>query len=254
MEGFDRDRTIEDVTAWIRDFFAQNGPGCKAVLGISGGKDSTVTGAILVRALGKERVFGVLMPQGQQKDLDMAILAARTLEIAYTCIDIGPCVEELTGKIAAHLAVPLSRQTKLNLPPRVRMATLYAVSQSMNGRVANTSNLSEAWVGYSTRYGDGAGDFSPLSCLTVGEVKEIGRALGLLPCLIDKPPADGLTGTTDEANLGFSYAVLDAYIRTGVCKDQKIKARIDDLHRKNKFKRELMPAFPYAGPIRAQAE
>ena len=134
------------------------------------------------------------------------------------------------------------------------MATLYAVSQSMNGRVANTSNLSEAWVGYSTRYGDGAGDFSPLSCLTVGEVKEIGRALGLLPCLIDKPPADGLTGTTDEANLGFSYAVLDAYIRTGVCKDQKIKARIDELHRKNKFKRELMPAFPYAGPIRAQAE
>lgn len=123
------------------------------------------------------------------------------------------------------------------------MSTLYAVSQSMNGRVANTCNLSEDWVGYSTRYGDAAGDFSPLSNLTVTEIKQIGKVLGLPNNLIDKVPTDGLCGKTDEDNFGFTYDVLDKYIRTGEIEDEEVKKRIDMMHEKNLFKLQLMPSF-----------
>ena len=134
-------------------------------------------------------------------------------------------------------------QAKVNLPPRLRMSVLYAVSQTVNGRVANTCNLSEDWVGYATRYGDGAGDFSPLSRLTVQEVKSLGRVLGLPNKYIEKVPIDGLCGKTDEDNLGFTYEVLDKYIRTGICDDPEIKAKIDDMHEKNLFKLQLMDCF-----------
>ena len=143
----------------------------------------------------------------------------------------------------AAMPFDLSAQSKTNLPPRIRMATLYAVAQSHNGRVANTCNLSEDWVGYSTRYGDAAGDFSPCSHLTVQEVKAIGRELGLPEVLVEKVPIDGLCGKTDEENLGFRYAELDRYIRTGEIDDPEKKAKIDRLHRLNQFKLELMPAF-----------
>ena len=136
-------------------------------------------------------------------------------------------------------------QAKVNLPPRLRMSVLYAVSQTVNGRVANTCNLSEDWVGYSTRYGDCAGDFSPLSNLTVQEVKAVGRTLGLPAMFVDKVPIDGLCGRTDEDNLGFTYAVLDRYIREGICEDQQIREKIDRMHRMNLFKLQLMPSFPY---------
>ena len=125
------------------------------------------------------------------------------------------------------------------------MSALYAVSQTVNGRVANTCNLSEDWVGYATKYGDGAGDFSPLSKLTVQEVKAVGRALGLPSMFVDKTPIDGLQALTDEDNLGFTYATLDKYIREGVCEDAETKAKIDRMHQANKFKLELMPVFPY---------
>ena len=137
----------------------------------------------------------------------------------------------------------LSSQSRVNLPPRIRMSTLYAISQSHNGRVANTCNLSEDWVGYSTRYGDAAGDFSPCSLLTVDEVKQIGRVLGLPDELVDKVPIDGLCGKTDEENLGFTYAVLDKYIRTGEIEDEAVKALIDRKHKLNLFKLRMMPVF-----------
>ena len=137
----------------------------------------------------------------------------------------------------------LSEQSVTNIPPRVRMATLYAVAQSHNGRVANTCNLSEDWVGYATRYGDGAGDFSPCSNITVAEMKEIGKVLALPDVLINKVPIDGLCGKTDEENLGFTYEVLDKYIRTGEIDDEAIKANIDERHRKNLFKLSVMPSF-----------
>ena len=143
------------------------------------------------------------------------------------------------------LQAEVSNQTIINMPPRLRMTTLYAVSQSMNGRVANTCNLSEDWVGYSTRYGDAAGDFAPLGGLTVAEVIAIGKELGLPIDLVEKAPSDGLCGKTDEDNLGFTYAVLDRYIRTGQCDDPKTKALIDDKHVKNLFKLKPIPHFEW---------
>ena len=150
------------------------------------------------------------------------------------------------GEAFQNAGVEISRQTTINLPPRIRMSTLYALSQSMNGRVANTCNLSEDWVGYSTRYGDAAGDFAPLGKLTVQEVKAIGFYLGLPTNLVEKVPSDGLTDRTDEDNLGFTYAALDKYIRTGVCEDETVKAKIDRLHVMNEFKLKPIPCFEYA--------
>ena len=238
---FDAVKIKDDCVQWIREFFETNGKGCNAVLGISGGKDSSVAAALCVEALGKDRVIGVLMPCGKQHDIDMAYMLVEHLGIKSYEVNIEAAVNGLKSAIPDDLE--LTSQTHTNIPPRIRMTTLYAVSQSLNGRVVNTCNLSEDWVGYSTRYGDAAGDFSPMCNLTVQEVKEIGRVLGLPDVLVDKVPIDGLCGKTDEDNLGFTYAELDRYIRTGQIDDMEKKARIDDLHKKNLFKLQLMPGF-----------
>ena len=231
-----KDRCVD----WIRDFFAKNGPDCNAVVGISGGKDSSVVAALCVEALGKDRVIGVLMPCGVQADIEMARKLVNHLGIKNYEVNVEAAVN---GLLNALPDIEISTQTKTNLPPRIRMATLYAVGQSVNGRVANTCNLSEDWVGYSTRYGDAAGDFSPLSHLTVTEVKAIGREMGLPEDLVEKVPIDGLCGKTDEENLGFTYAALDQYIREGICEDAELKEKIDRMHERNLFKLELMPCF-----------
>ena len=236
---FDAKTVKDECVRWIQEFFRQNGPDCNAIVGISGGKDSSVVAALCVEALGKNRVIGVLMPCGQQHDIDMAQLLVTHLGIKHYTINIQGAVEAMK----AAMPFDLSAQSKTNLPPRIRMATLYAVAQSHNGRVANTCNLSEDWVGYSTRYGDAAGDFSPCSHLTVQEVKAVGRELGLPEVLVEKVPIDGLCGKTDEENLGFRYAELDRYIRTGEIDEPEKKAKIDRLHRMNRFKLELMPSF-----------
>ena len=239
MYSFNAQKVKDECVQWIREFFENNGKGCNAVVGISGGKDSSIVAALCVEALGKDRVIGVLMPCGEQSDIDMAKLLVDTLGIKHYIINIKDAVEGLTNA----LPFEMSDQSRVNLPPRIRMSTLYAVSQSHNGRVANTCNLSEDWVGYSTRYGDSVGDFSPCSFITVVEMKQIGRLLGLPDALIDKAPSDGLCGKTDEDNLGFTYAELDRYIREGVIENQEHKALIDRKHELNKFKLELMPAF-----------
>ena len=238
---FDALKIKNECVEWIRDFFAHNGPDCNAVLGISGGKDSSVAAALCVEALGADRVVGVLMPCGEQADIDCSLKLVNHLGIRHYIVNIKDAVEGVKAAMPADL--PLSTQSITNLPPRIRMTTVYAVSQSVNGRVCNTCNLSEDWVGYSTRYGDSVGDFSPLSRLTVAEVKEIGHLLGLPYDLVEKVPIDGLCGKTDEDNLGFTYAVLDRYIRTGEIDDPAIKERIDRLHRINQFKLELMPKY-----------
>ncbi len=236
---FDALKIKNQCVDWIRKFFEENGKGCNAVVGISGGKDSSVVAALCTEALGKDRVIGVLMPCGEQHDIDKAELLVSHLGIKHFVVNIKDAVEGLTKAIPFEL----NSQSRVNLPPRIRMSTLYAVSQSNNGRVANTCNLSEDWVGYSTRYGDAAGDFSPCARLTVREVKEIGRVLGLPDVLVDKVPIDGLCGKTDEENLGFTYAMLDKYIRTGEIEDLEIKEKIDRLNKLNEFKLKVMPFF-----------
>ena len=240
MYNFNAEEMKDRCVEWIRDFFKNNGPDCNAVVGISGGKDSSVVAALCVEALGKDRVIGVLMPCGVQADIDMARKLVNHLGIKNYEINVEAAVN---GILNAMPDIEISTQTKTNVPPRIRMTTLYAVSQSVNGRVANTCNLSEDWIGYSTRYGDSVGDFSPLSRFTVTEVKAIGRVLNLPEDLVEKVPIDGLCGKTDEENIGFAYATLDVYIREGICEDVTIKEKIDRMHERNLFKLELMPCF-----------
>lgn len=241
---FNVETATNGAVEWIRDWFEKNGKGCNAVVGISGGKDSSVVAALCAKALGKDRVIGVLMPNGEQPDIDCSKQLVEYLGIPYYVCNIKNAVNGVLDSLRES-GMEISRQTKVNLPPRIRMSTLYALSQSNNGRVANTCNLSEDWVGYSTRYGDAAGDFAPLGGLTVQEVKAIGHYLGLPLNLVEKVPSDGLTDRTDEDNLGFTYAVLDKYIRTGVCEDAETKAKIDSLHVMNEFKLKPIPHFEY---------
>ncbi len=240
---FDAKKVKNEIVEWIRNWFEQNGKDCMAVVGISGGKDSSVVAALCVEALGKNRVIGVLMPQGEQSDIEYSKMLVDFLDITRITCNIEGAVNEVLESFEG--VVSPTPQTTTNLPARIRMATLYAISQSVNGRVANTCNLSEDWVGYATKYGDAAGDFSPLSQLTVTEVKAIGRELGLPSELVDKIPTDGLCGKTDEDNLGFTYAELDEYIRDGIEPSEELKAKIDSMHEKNLFKLQPMPSFVY---------
>lgn len=240
--GFDAARAAKCASEWIADWFERNGRGCTAVVGISGGKDSSVVAALCARALGADRVLGVLMPNGVQKDIDDARAVCAHLGIRSLEYDISGGYDALMSELACKMP-EISEQTRINIQPRIRMTVLYAVAQSQNGRVANTCNLSEDWVGYSTRYGDSAGDFSPISCFTVTEVRAIGRALGLPSRFTDKLPADGLSGKSDEEKLGFSYDVLDRYIRTGEIGDPDTKRRIDRLHELNLFKLRYMDCY-----------
>ena len=240
---FNAAKTKDEIIEWIRNYFRKNGPDCNAVIGISGGKDSSIVAALCCEALGNGRVIGVLMPQGVQDDIDVARELVKHLGIKSFEINIAETVNTLLakGRIAGLCD---SKQTRVNLPARIRMATLFMVSQSMNGRVANTGNASEAHIGFSTLFGDGAGQFSPLGKLTVTEVKAVGRELGLPEKFIEKAPADGLTGKTDEDNFGFTYDFLDKYIRTGEFGgDTATAAKIDRMHEANLFKDLPMPMY-----------
>lgn len=240
---FNAKKITEQIIEWIRDYFKNNAsPETKAIIGISGGKDSSVVAALCKEALGKERVLGVLMPQGAQPDIDISYALCKALEIPYLEINVQDSVQPLYDEIA-KTGLELNNIATFNTPARIRMTTLYAVSGIVNGRVANTSNLSEDWVGYATKFGDSAGDFSPLSHLTVTEVKAIGRELGLASEFIDKTPIDGLCGKSDEENLGFSYEVLDQYIREQICGEPSVKEKIDKLHNANLHKLNPMPTF-----------
>ena len=241
---FDAGKIKDEMVQWIRGYFEENGNDCCAVVGISGGKDSSVTAALCAQALGKEKVYGVLMPQGEQHDIAYSRELVSCLGIKHFVINIKGSVDALLSSIKEG-GLSANRQALINIPARIRMTALYAASAIVNGRVANTCNLSEDWIGYATKYGDGAGDFSPLSQLTVTEVKLVGRELGLPLKFIEKVPEDGLSGLSDEDNLGFTYNVLDRYIREGVCEDETTKKKIDRLHQINLHKLKLMPHFSF---------
>lgn len=243
MTNFNAIEAKNACVEWIRQWFINNGDGCNAVIGISGGKDSTVVAALCVEALGQDKVIGVMMPCGYQSDIDDSCKAIQHLGIKNYTINIKDAIIGLDKQFPKDIVI--SNQTSINLPPRIRMATLYAVSQSCNGRVANTCNLSEDYIGYNTRWGDSVGDFAPLAHFTSEEVIAIGDACGLPYELTHKTPSDGLCGKTDEDNFGFTYKVLNRYIRTGECEDEAIKMKIDAMHKKNLFKLMPMPAFNY---------
>lgn len=230
---------INNIINWIKDWFNENGKNASAVIGISGGKDSTIIAKLLVNALGKDRVFGVLMPNGEQKDISDSKRVVELLGINYKIVNIKDAYNSLINQLENP-----SEDTKINIAPRLRMTTLYAIAQSLpnGGRVCNTCNASEDYVGYSTKYGDSAGDFSPCSSYLVTEMLQIGDELGLPYDLIHKTPSDGLCGKTDEDNLGFTYAELDHYIQTGEIDEDK-KKNIDRRHMLNLHKLKLMPSY-----------
>lgn len=248
MSKFDAKKVKDEIVQWIKDYFEENAtPETKAVIGISGGKDSSVAAALCVEALGKDRVIGVLMPQGEQFDIDCSKQLVNHLGIKSYEINVGSTVSALLDELGGKLDV--AEQARVNTPPRIRMTTLYAVAACVGGRVVNTCNMSEDWVGYSTKFGDSAGDFSPLSELVVREVIAVGDELGIPYELTHKTPIDGLCGKTDEDNLGFTYAELDSYIRqeTDLADKPELKTRIDGMHARNLHKLLPMPKFEYKG-------
>lgn len=254
MSNFNAKKVKDDLIQWLRDWEEDNANGCNFVLGISGGKDSTIVAALLKAAFGADRVYGILMPCGIQSDIDVARDVVTTLGIHSMEVNIQEAVDAILNEIAFGRhentdyrtdSFIISNQTKTNIPCRIRMTTLYGIAQSINGRVIGTCNLSENYIGYFTRYGDGASDCEPLANLTVQEVKAIGYELGIPKEFIEKTPDDGLPcSTSDEQKLGFTYEVLDRYIRTGAIDDEQTKMKIDDMHRKNMFKLEPIPMFP----------
>ncbi len=248
----DPKKTREEIVKWIADFMNETAPGCDIVVGISGGKDSSVTAALCAEAIGKDHVIGVMMPNGTQSDIADSQELADFLGIKKLTVNIGGAFQKMTEALNTALSedelpgvTEISRNTVINLPPRLRMAVLYAVAQSLpnGGRVVNTCNASEDHIGYSTKFGDAAGDFSPLANLLVHEVIQIGEEMGLPGHLVRKVPADGLSGMSDEEKIGFTYAVLDHYILTGECEDEEIRKKIDRMHKANLHKLQPMPTY-----------
>lgn len=245
---FNPQKDKEKIVNFIKDWFDENGKTAKAVIGISGGKDSSIVASLCIEALGIERVIGVLMPNVTQDDINDALELVHWLRLDYKIVNIGTAYHAILSQLISGRGIYIdtdSPQLQQNLPPRLRMATLYAVAQGIpeGGRVINTCNRSEDYIGYSTKYGDCAGDMSPLGAYTVDEVLAIGDILNLPKHLVHKAPSDGLCGKTDEDNLGFTYEVLDKYIKTGICENEETKEKIDYLHKinKHKFKQIQLP-------------
>lgn len=244
---FNAKEQLPGLIEWMRKMMKNCG-GKTAVVGISGGKDSSVIAALCVEAYGRENVLGVLMPNGIQPDIDYSNGIVDFLGIKHYTFNIHGGVSGVLDEME-RLGMEPSSQTKINLPSRMRMATLYAIAQTVDcGIVINTSNISEDWVGYCTIYGDSAGAFSPIGMYTTEEVIALGAELGLPERFLIKPPSDGLTGLTDEDSLGFTYHAVNEYIRKGIV-DPEIKKQIDHKHRTSRFKFETIPVYHNGLPI-----
>lgn len=230
----------DTIVKWIKDWFKdKTGP---AVLGISGGKDSTVCAALLAEALGPDRVIGVMMPNGVQKDIDDSHKVVDFLKIKSMTINIGGAYNELRSELSKQYSgIPFSSLFTTNTPARLRMVTLYGVAAMEKGFVCNTCNRSEDYVGYSTKYGDAAGDFSLLNRLTKTEVVELGDYMKLPQELVHKAPSDGMCGKTDEDNMGFTYDELDNYLLTlRKPKNPEVWDKIQKMHNNPNTKLKLI--------------
>lgn len=238
MKNFDVKKVTFDLIDWIKDYFDKQPSAEGAIIGVSGGKDSTVVAKLLVESLGKARVFGVLMPNGEQKDIKDSLEVVELLDIDYEIVNINDAYIGLLKEIG-----DINRQALINIPPRLRMTTLYALGQDKGYRVAGTGNLSERYVGYTTKWGDSACDFNPIGNLTTEEVCAIGEYLGLPKHLVYKTPSDGLCGATDEDNLGFTYRQVNDYIKKGTCGDKGVDQKIWAKNIVNEHKQKLVPTF-----------
>ena len=243
MYKFDSKKVKEELVQWIKTWFSKHGLESKAVIGVSGGIDSSVVAALCVEALGKDRVLGVLLPKGEQPDINVSYDLINFLGVDYVKVDISKACDAIRDEVKSQLDDHWSQQSSINLPARIRMTTLFAIAQTVNGRVSCNCNLSEDWIGYSTFGGDDFGSFAPLIKLTKTEVKAIGKELGLPDEFVNKVPTDGLCGKSDEDNFGFTYEVLDKYIRTGEIEDKSVKSKIDSMHKKNAFKLKPMSHY-----------
>lgn len=252
MKNFNANEVIEKNVEYLRNFFDGFSKDSVAVIGISGGKDSSIAATILAKALGTERVIGVMMPNGQQADINDSIKVCEFLGIRNTTVNIQKMYDAAMATFEADENIKMTPQLLTNLAPRLRMTTLYAVAQGQGvpAFVINTCNRSEDYVGYSTKYGDAAGDVSVLQDLLVCEVKALGDALGVPQDLVYKAPSDGLCGKTDEDNLGFTYADLDKYIlwlddgKQGQCPiDDDLVQTIERKHAANLHKLKTIPSF-----------
>lgn len=245
LENFNAAAAVHETVKWIKEWFEKNGGYSKyAIIGISGGKDSTVAAALCVEALGKDNVVGLLLPNGKQSDINDSYAVINHLGIISYDLNINNAYNAIIKEIEANDITPLEQCT-INLPARLRMATLYAFSQCVGGRVVNTCNLSEDYIGYSTRWGDSVGDFAPLANFTTDEVIKMGLELGLPEKLVLKTPSDGLCGLTDEEKIKVPYRKINEYIRLGKLEDELAKKTIRELHEKNLFKLEPIPSFDY---------
>lgn len=244
---FDPAEQVEILENFIKTYFADNGtPNTKAIIGISGGKDSTIAAALLVRALGPDRVVGVLMPESIQTDIDDARKVCEILGIQSFEIDIGPACEKLYKNFqdCTYGELMVNQQICTNTPARIRMATLYMVAAAVGGRVCNTGNASEAFIGYTTKYGDLAGDFALLRYLTVREIYAIGDYLELPVDLVHKQPADGMSGKTDEDNTGIPYDAIDDFLLDGIIPEMAIWERMQTAHNRNTHKEVIQLPAP----------
>lgn len=249
---FNAKEQIPGLIEWMREQMKACG-GKTAVVGISGGKDSSVIATLCCEAYGRENVVGVLMPNGIQPDIDYSNGIVDFLGIKHYVFNIADGTNGILNEME-RVGIDASKQTKVNLPSRMRMATLYAIAQSVDGGIViNTSNLSEDWVGYCTIYGDSAGAFSPIGMYTTEEVIEIGRELGVPERFLIKPPSDGLTGLTDEDNLGFTYHAVNEYVRKGIV-DPEIKKQIDHKHKISRFKFMTLPVYHNGLPMALEDE
>ena len=243
------EKEIINVKNWIKDYFAKNGPGHNAIIGISGGKDSTIAAKLLVDALGKDRVIGVKMPCGEQHDISVSNDVIDYLGIKSYEVNIQDACNAYYANLSkAIYGQPLStkfldKRIVTNAPARERMNVLYGIAAVNNGRVVNTCNFSEDYIGYSTKYGDASGDFAFLRGFTVRELRAIGLTLDLSKDWIMKIPEDGMTGKSDEEQTGIPYDVLDDFLLDGIYPGADIYEKIESLHKNNLHKELNIPMY-----------
>jgi NAD+ synthase len=240
---FDVEIETENAVQWIKQYFAKQPHAKGAVIGISGGKDSAVCAALLVDALGKDRVLGVSLPNGKQKDIDDACAVAEQLGIEYKVVNINLTYRALLFEIE-NVEKEVSELAEINMLPRLRMTALYALSANRHYRVCGTGNMSEDYVGYCTKWGDAAWDFNPIQYFTTEEVVEIGDFMGLPEQVMHKTPSDGICGKSDEDNLGISYADINKVIRGRASEvDPEVFKKIMEKHRYNLHKVQTPPCY-----------